>query len=76
MGIYRSIRESVFSFIGYNREQWVAQMAKSVPTGSDVLDAGAGTGLYRSLFSHCNYKSQDFCKEHDTQGKYTKMDYI
>jgi len=71
-----SIKQAIFSFNGYNRDMWMAQMAATVPSGSDVLDAGAGTGIYRHLFSHCNYKSQDFCQESTTQGRYTKMDYV
>jgi len=71
-----SIKKAIFSFNGYNRDQWMANIAKSIPQDSDVLDAGAGTGLYRHLFSHCNYKSQDFCTEPSSQGKYTKMDYV
>jgi len=69
-------RKSIFRFNAYNRHQWMAKMAKTVPAGSDVLDAGAGTGPYRDYFSHCNYKTQDLCKTPSTQGKYTEMDYI
>lgn len=69
-------RKSIFRFNAYNRHRWMAKMAKTVPAGSDVLDAGAGTGPYRNFFSHCNYKSQDFCQEHSTEGKYTEMDYV
>ena len=71
-----SLKESIFSFNGYNRDLWMAEKAETIPSGSDVLDAGAGTGIYRHLFDHCNYKSQDFCLEPDTQGRYAKMDYV
>ena len=54
------LKKQIYSFNGYNRDTWVAKMAKTVPAGSDILDAGAGTGIYRHLFDHCNYKSQDF----------------
>ncbi len=70
------LKKEIFSFNGYNRDQWITYIASTTPAGSDVLDAGAGTGLYRHLFAHCNYKSQDFCQESSTQGRYTKMDYI
>jgi ubiquinone/menaquinone biosynthesis C-methylase UbiE len=69
-------RKSIFRFNAYNRHRWMAKMAKTVPAGSDVLDAGAGTGPYRNIFSHCNYKTQDFCKTPSAEGKYTEMDYI
>lgn len=69
-------RKSIFRFNSYNRHQWMAKMAKTVPAGSDVLDAGAGTGPYRDFFSHCNYKTQDFCQTPSNEDKYTEMDYI
>jgi ubiquinone/menaquinone biosynthesis C-methylase UbiE len=71
-----NLKDAIFSFNGYNRGQWVAEIAETIRPCSDILDAGAGTGLYRDLFSHCNYKTQDFCQEPTTQGKYSKMDYV
>jgi ubiquinone/menaquinone biosynthesis C-methylase UbiE len=49
--------------LAYNqrqRDEWVAKMAASLPAGTRVLDIGAGQTPYRSLFAHCDYKSQDF----------------
>lgn len=69
-------RKSIFRFNAYNRHQWMSEIAKAIPPGSDILDAGAGAGPYREFFSHCNYKTQDFCKTPSTQDKYTEMDYI
>lgn len=69
-------RKSIFRFNAYNRHRWMTNMARKVPPGSDILDAGAGAGPYRSLFSHCSYKTQDFCKTPSSEDKYTKMDYI
>ena len=37
-----------------------ALFAASVPSGSRVLDAGAGEQPYRNLLSHCEYESADF----------------
>ncbi len=37
-------------------------MAALMPAGSDVLDVGAGSCPYRDLFSHCQYRSQDFAQ--------------
>ncbi len=36
------------------------EFAKSLPAGSIVLDAGAGSQPYRRLFDHCIYESADF----------------
>jgi ubiquinone/menaquinone biosynthesis C-methylase UbiE len=49
--------------------------AAAVPAGSRVLDVGAGKGRYRSLFAHCDYKTQDFGQEPGTIGRYTALDY-
>ena len=69
-------RKSVFRFNSFNRHQWIIEKAKTIPAGSDVLDAGAGLGPYRELFAHCNYKTQDFCQTPSSEGKYTIMDYV
>ena len=69
-------RKSIFRFNSYTRNQWMINVAKTVPAGSDVLDAGAGTGPYREIFSHCNYKTQDFCQTPCRIGQYTKIDYV
>ncbi len=76
MKMKTDLRKAIYSFNGYNRDVWVARMAQTVPSGSDVLDADAGTGIYRRLFSHCNYKSQDFYQDSGTKGRYTEMDYV
>lgn len=65
----------IFNFNQHTRDRWVRKKAKEIPQGSKVLDAGAGRGCYRALFSHCEYKTQDFAKELDTIGKYTTLDY-
>ena len=69
-------RKSVFRFNAFNRHQWLIEKSKTVPAGSEVLDAGAGAGPYRHLFSHCNYKTQDFCQTPSSEGTYTEMDYV
>ena len=71
-----SKRKSIFRFNSFNRHQWLIEKSKTVPAGSDVLDAGAGAGPYRHLFSHCNYKTQDFCQTPSSEGKYTEMNYV
>lgn len=47
----------------------------AVSPGSRVLDVGAGQGPYRDLFSHCEYRAQDFAQEPSTIGSYTQLDY-
>ena len=39
-----------------------------------MLDAGAGKGQFKHLFSHCDYKSQDFCQLPAYQ--YDAIDYV
>lgn len=34
--------------------------AATIPSGADVLDAGAGDAPYRELFAHCDYKTSDW----------------
>lgn len=57
------------------RDRWVAAEAAAVAPGSRVLDVGAGTGRYRGLFSHCDYRTHDFAREPGTIGHYTPLDY-
>lgn len=67
---------------GFNarcRDEWVADRARSVASGSRVLDVGAGTAPYRSLFAHCQYETQDFAEYEGykgPEGQYAKIDYV
>jgi len=65
----------IFRYNVTNRNNWVAQKARSISSGSRILDVGAGIGQYRPLFSHCEYRTQDFGKEPGTVGRYTQLDY-
>lgn len=47
--------------------------ASTLPSGSVVLDAGAGTQPYRELFSHCIYEAADFEK---VDKGYAKSTYV
>ena len=62
--------DSVFHFNDYNRDKFIANVARSIPPGSKVLDAGAGTCKYKPLFAHCEYKAQDLL---NTKGKSINM---
>lgn len=67
--------DETFRFNLYERNKWVSAQAAKIPPGSKVLDVAAGTGPYRSLFDHCEYRTHDFGKEPGTIGKYTELDY-
>lgn len=49
------------------RECWLERVLRSLPKGSRILDAGAGTQRYRKFCTHLNYVSQDFA-EYDGKG--------
>ena len=66
-----------------NRDRWVAGVAERLPPGTRILDVGAGECRYRSLFSHCDYKAQDFAKYEGTPRgllsetwKYGQLDFV
>ncbi len=40
--------------------RFVASAADSLPSGSLVLDVGAGDAPYRELFDHCDYRTTDW----------------
>lgn len=66
----------IHHFNAFDREAWVKQKAATVPEGSSVLDAGAGTCLYRHYFDHCRYTSQDFMKYAGYDGFYGDIDIV
>jgi SAM-dependent methyltransferase len=72
-------KSSVYNFNNIKRNEWIKKQAGSLSENSRVLDAGAGSCPYRSLFSHCDYKTQDFINLEDEQlsyGKYGNIDYV
>lgn len=68
-------QRALFDYNQWERDQWVSRHAARVPAGSRVLDVGAGRGIYRPLFAHCEYRAHDFGKEPSTIGYYTPLDY-
>jgi SAM-dependent methyltransferase len=78
--VRRAFREnSVFSFNLVNRDRWVAQEAAKLPGDSRVLDVGAGSCPYRSLFAHCDYRTQDVGSLRGDQlrhGGYGRIDFV
>ena len=61
----------------YARDAWIREQAAALPPGSKVLDAGAGASKYRPFFSHCEYRTQDFCQYQGELVKYAQaIDYV
>lgn len=56
---------------------WLELFAKSaataVPPGSYILDAGAGNGPYKPLFTDMHYESADFCQVDKAYGAITHV---
>lgn len=73
MGSLRRWRHRVWGFNTYCRRDWVAAEAAKLPAGTRVLDVGAGSGQYRRLFDHCEYRTHDFGQE--PSSSYTSLDY-
>ena len=72
--------DEIHDFNQRSRDRWVQAKAKTVPPGAKVLDIGAGTCPYRSYFSHCDYKTQDFMKytgiKLGNTTDYGRIDYV
>jgi len=45
-----------------NRQIWLKEKLEKIPTGSRILDAGAGEQQFKKFCSHLNYISQDFAQ--------------
>jgi 2-polyprenyl-3-methyl-5-hydroxy-6-metoxy-1,4-benzoquinol methylase len=45
-----------------NRNSWIAEQLKSIPSGKRILDAGAGELQWKPYCGHLDYVSQDFCQ--------------
>lgn len=75
MSRLKSWYNQVYRFNKYNRDQWVTAQAARILAGQRVLDVGAGTGRYRSLFNHCDYRAHDFAQTPALEGKYTSLDH-
>jgi ubiquinone/menaquinone biosynthesis C-methylase UbiE len=70
----KTIKDKIYSFNQFERDQWVASQARGILPGAKVLDVGAGPCRYKHYFSHCVYKAHDFAK---TPGQtYGELDYI
>jgi SAM-dependent methyltransferase len=70
------LSKSKLSDIGrWYANQFVNYVAKSLPNGSSILDAGAGESAYKSLFEHCDYKAIDLAVG-ESRWNYSNLDFI
>ena len=78
--IGQRLAKRILAFNQTDRDIWVERIAGKLPPGSKVLDVGAGTCPYRSLFVGCEYRTQDFAKLDPAQLKestgYGTIDYV
>jgi len=54
------------------REMWLEKTVAGIPSGSRILDAGAGEMKYKQYCAHLNYVSQDFA-QYDGMGDGTGL---
>jgi len=76
-GIYQG--SAILNYNVVDRDAWVARQAAALSAGSRILDAGAGSCPYRRLFTHCDYRTQDFTSLQGHQlsgGGYGTIDYV
>lgn len=55
--------------------RFVENVAKDLPSGTAILDAGAGESVYKKYFSHCNYKAIDLAVG-ESRWDYSNLDYV
>lgn len=61
------MKASLRTILGANaneetRNRWLADTLAAIPSGSRILDAGAGELRNKALCAHLNYVSQDICQ--------------
>ena len=74
-----AIVRRIFAFNQEGRDLWVQAQARMLPKGARVLDVGAGSCPYRTLFAHCKYQTQDIARLTPGQlrhGAYGEIDYL
>jgi hypothetical protein len=54
--------ERFLNLTSMNAIAGVFEQANRLPSGSRLLDVGAGSCPYRSFFKHCEYKTHDFAE--------------
>ncbi len=66
---------NIAGFNQINRDKWVAGISARLLPDTRILDIGAGQCRYRPLFSHCDYKAQDFGNYGGTNTGLLKQDW-
>ncbi len=70
-----SLRSKIEDVGRWYVNRFVENVARSLPAGASILDAGAGECVYKKLFHHCNYKSIDLAVG-ESRWNYTNLDYV
>jgi len=74
------LNSPIYNFNVVERDRWVSRQAAGVPSGSRVLDVGAGSCPYRRHFAGCKYETQDFVALRPDQLRdkhgYGQIDYV
>lgn len=70
-----STRRKLYDLGRWYVTRFVENVAKSLPAGSSILDAGAGESVYKKLFCHCNYKAIDLAVG-ESRWNYANLDYV
>lgn len=55
--------------------KFVEHVARGLPAGASILDAGAGECVYKKFFTHCNYKAIDLAVG-EKRWNYSHLDYV
>lgn len=55
--------------------RFVEDVARNLPNGASILDAGAGECVYKRMFSHGNYKAIDLAVG-ENRWNYGNLDYV
>lgn len=59
----------------YYVNRFVEKVSHQIPSGSTILDAGAGECVYKKYFNHCKYSSADYAIG-DNDWDYSHIDFV
>jgi len=55
--------------------RFVQETARSLPSGTALLDAGAGESVYKKFFAHCDYRAIDLAIG-ESRWNYSNLDFV